>query len=205
MVSGHWPMVNAVVLMMAMLGGMSRQAAPPLPHVVVETELGMFEIELEAVKAPVTVANFLWYVDAGAYDGGMFHRAVRPGTESRTDYPIQVIQASRTRGTAGRRPTALERTSVTRLTHLAGTLSMARATAADSASSDFFVCVTDTPELDCGGRRNADGQGFAAFGRVVYGMDVITKIHSSPIDEKAQGSARQTLTPPIKIVKVYRK
>jgi peptidyl-prolyl cis-trans isomerase A (cyclophilin A) len=70
----------------------------PLPRVVFETSAGQFEIELEAVKAPVTVANFLWYVVAGAYDEGSFHRTVRPGTENRTDFPIQVIQACRARG-----------------------------------------------------------------------------------------------------------
>lgn len=177
----------------------------PLPHMIVETSLGQFEIELEAAKAPISVANFLAYVDAGAYDGGSFHRTVRPGTESRTDYPIQVIQASRARGKAGRAPIALERTSVTGLKHLAGTLSMARSTAADSASSDFFVCVTDTPELDYGGHRNPDGQGFAAFGRVVSGMDVVMTIHGSPIDEGSQGRARETLTPPVRILKMYRK
>jgi len=177
----------------------------PLPHVVFETDAGSFEIELEAVKAPVTVANFLAYVDAGAYDEGLFHRTVRPGTESRTDFPIQVIQASRARGKSGRPPIALERTNITGVKHLAGTVSMARSAAVDSATSDFFVCVTDTPELDYGGHRNADGQGFAAFGHVVSGMDVIRKIQSSPIDENAQGSARQTLTPAVRIVKAYRK
>ena len=191
-------------VLLSIIAALSLQAAP-LPRVVVETELGRFEIELEAVKAPVSVANFLAYVDAGAYDDGFFHRSVRPDTESRTDYPIQVVQASRARGKAGRPPIALERTNVTGLKHLAGTLSMARSAAADSASSDFFVCVTDTPELDYGGRRNPDGQGFAAFGRVVSGMDVITKIHGAPINESATGSARQTLTPPIKILKAYRK
>lgn len=183
---------------------LSVQSAP-LPHVIVDTSLGPFEIELEAVKAPITVANFLAYVDASAYDEGAFHRTVRPGTESRTDYPIQVIQASRARGKAGRPPIALERTSVTGLKHLAGTLSMARSAAADSASSDFFVCITDTPELDYGGQRNADGQGFAAFGRVVSGMDVVKKIQASPVDATAQGRARETLTPPVKILKMYRK
>ena len=75
----------------------------------------------------------------------------------------------------------------------------------DSGGAQFFVCVTDTPELDFGGRRNADGQGFAAFGRVVSGMDVIKKIQAAPINEAATGSARQTLTPPIAILKAHRK
>jgi peptidyl-prolyl cis-trans isomerase A (cyclophilin A) len=193
-----------LVAVIAFVVSLFTQSAP-LPHVVFETDAGRFEIELEAVKAPVTVANFLAYVDAGAYDEGSFHRTVRPDTENRTDFPIQVIQASRARGKSGHPPIALERTNLTGLKHLAGTVSMARSTAADSATSDFFVCVTDTPELDYGGHRNADGQGFAAFGHIVSGMDVIRKIQSSPIDENAQGSARQTLTPAVRIVKAYRK
>ena len=196
--------MTSLLLAIAVVSALIPQPAP-LPHVIVETHLGSFEIELEAVKAPITVANFLAYVDAGAYDDGFFHRTVRPGTESRTDFPIQVIQASRARGKAGRPPIVLERTNLTGVKHLAGTLSMARSTAADSASSDFFVCVTDTPELDYGGQRNADGQGFAAFARVVSGMDVVRKIHASPIDENATGRARETLTPTIKIVKMHRK
>jgi len=192
-----------IAILLTVLGLLQQPAA--LPHVVFETELGNFEVELEAAKAPGTVANFLWYVENGKYDEGVFHRTVRPDTENRADFPIQVIQASRARGKAGQPPIALERTSVTGLKHVAGTLSMARSTAADSASSDFFVCVTDTPELDFGGKRNADGQGFAAFGRVVSGMDVIKKIQAAPINESATGSARQTLTPPIKILKAYRK
>jgi peptidyl-prolyl cis-trans isomerase A (cyclophilin A) len=193
-----------VIASLLILLGLLQQPAA-LPHVVFETELGNFEVELEAVRAPETVANFLWYVDSAEYNGGFFHRSVRPDTENRTDYPIQVIQASRARGYAGRPPVALERTALTGLKHLAGTLSMARSTAADSATSDFFVCVTDTPELDFGGKRNADGQGFAAFGRVVSGMDVIKKIHAAPVNESATGSARQALMPPVKILKAYRK
>ena len=192
-----------IAWLFVLLGALQQSAA--LPRVIFETDLGSFEVELDAVKAPVTVANFLRYVDAGAYNEGRFHRTVRPGTESREDYPIQVIQASPARGTARQPPNPLERPSLTGLKHLAGTLSMARATAPDSASSDFFVCVTATPELDFAGRRNPDGQGFAAFGRVVSGMDVIKKIHAAPINEAATGRARESLAPPIRILKAYRK
>ena len=90
----------------------------------------------------------------------------------------------------------LERTRDTKLTHKDGTISMAR-DGPDTATGDFFVCIDDQPELDFGGKRNPDGQGFAAFGRVVKGMDVVRKIQASP----AEG---QTLTPPVKIVKVTR-
>jgi peptidyl-prolyl cis-trans isomerase A (cyclophilin A) len=93
-------------------------------------------------------------------------------------------------------PIPLERTSVTGLKHLDGTISMAR-TEPDSATSSFFFCINDQPELDFGGKRNPDGQGFAAFGKVLSGMDVVRKIQQQPADG-------QTLKPPIKIISVAR-
>ena len=86
----------------------------------------------------------------------------------------------------------LERTRDTGLTHVDGAISMAR-DGPDTATSDFFVCVGAQPELDFGGKRNPDGQGFAAFGRVVSGMDVIRKIHAAP-------ASGQSLAPPVKIL-----
>jgi peptidyl-prolyl cis-trans isomerase A (cyclophilin A) len=85
----------------------------------------------------------------------------------------------------------LERTSVTGLRHLDGTLSMAR-DGPDTATSDFFICIGDQPSLDFGGKRNPDGQGFAAFGHVVGGMDVVRRIQAAPADG-------QSLTPPVRI------
>jgi peptidyl-prolyl cis-trans isomerase A (cyclophilin A) len=93
-------------------------------------------------------------------------------------------------------PIALERTSKTGLLHRDGTVSMARG-GPDTATSSFFVCLGDQPSLDAGGARNPDGQGFAAFGRVVAGMDVVRRIHQSP----AQG---ETLTPPVRILSARR-
>ena len=94
-------------------------------------------------------------------------------------------------------PIALERTSAIGLLHRDGTLSMAR-NEPDTATSDFFICIGDQPSLDFGGKRNPDGQGFAAFGRVVKGMDVVRKIQAAPAQE-------QTLTPPVRILKISRK
>src|SRR3989440_8804620 len=94
-------------------------------------------------------------------------------------------------------PIKLERTNQTGLKHVNGAISMARL-GADTATSDFFVCIGDQPELDYGGKRNPDGQGFAAFGKVVKGMDVVKEIQAAP----AEG---QTLKPPVKILKVTRK
>lgn len=172
--------------------------------VVFETSLGKFEVEVDVAKAPVTSPNFLKYIDDGAYNNGFFHRTVRPDTESRTDYPIQVIQASVAKGSKEYPAVKLERTNSTGLKHIAGTISMARS-AADTATSDFFICITDSPELDFGGRRNADGQGFAAFGKVISGMDVVKKIQASPTQTNANGKKGQSLEPPITILKAYRK
>ena len=171
---------------------------PPAVRVVIETALGEIEVEVDAKRAPGTAANFLRYVDAGHYDGGRFHRTVRPDTEVRKDFPIEVVQAGANpdREKEGFPPIALERTRDTGLRHVNGTLSMAR-DGADTATSDFFVCIGDQPSLDFGGGRNPDGQGFAAFGRAVRGMDVVLRIQASPA--KGQG-----LDPPVRILRARR-
>lgn len=168
--------------------------APPLPsRVVLETPLGEIEIAVDLARAPVTARNFLRYVEGGHYDGGRFHRTVTPENQPANRVKIDVIQA----GVAPGRekddgaPIPLERTRDTGLAHLDGTVSMARDTP-DSATSDFFVCVGDQPSLDFGGARNPDGQGFAAFGRVVRGKEVVRKVWLSP----AKG---QALEPPVPI------
>ncbi len=174
----------------------SRTAA--LPHVLIETPLGTIEVEIDTVRAPETSANFLKYVDGKFYDGGRFHRTVKPDNQPQSEFKIEVVQA----GTNPARskelfaPIALERTSTTKLSHVDGTISMARSSA-DTGRSEFFICIGDQPELDFAGKRNADGQGFAAFGRVVRGMDVVRKIQASPANA-------QTLTPPVAILSIRR-
>lgn len=170
------------------------------PVVRLETELGIIDLALAAEAAPLSVANFLRYVDAGLYDGARFHRTVRtvPDNQPQNAVKIDVIQG----GVAPDReaqsfpPITLERTRDSRLAHRDGTVSMARA-APDTATGDFFVCLGDQPELDFAGRRNPDGQGFAAFGRVVRGMAVVQAIHRAP----AEG---QALAPPIRILSARR-
>uniref|UniRef100_Q02AD9 peptidylprolyl isomerase n=1 Tax=Solibacter usitatus (strain Ellin6076) TaxID=234267 RepID=Q02AD9_SOLUE len=165
--------------------------------VIIETELGSIEVELAAGNAPVSSANFLRYVDAGLYDNGLFHRTVTPGNQPNNTVRIEVIQAGAAPGVKPFPPIPLERTSLTGLKHLDGTISMARA-APDTADTDFFICVGDQPALDFGGKRNPDGQGFAAFGRVTKGMEIVRKIQGAP----AKG---QQLTPPVRIVRIIRK
>jgi imidazolonepropionase-like amidohydrolase/cyclophilin family peptidyl-prolyl cis-trans isomerase len=175
----------------------ARTTTPPRVHL--RTERGDIDIEVDVAHAPVTAANFLEYVDAHRYDGGAFHRTVTLGNQPHDAVKIEVIQAAVNPAYAkeGRPPIPLERTSQTGLTHRDGTVSMARG-GPDTATSDFFICINDQPSLDFGGRRNPDGQGFAAFGRVVRGMDVVRKIHDAP------NTPAQRLTPPIKILEAKR-
>jgi len=173
-------------------------AGPGTARVAIQTDHGDIVVEVDAARAPSTAANFLRYVDGGFYDGGRFHRTVRLSNQPDKPVKIEVVQAgvNPTREHEGFPPIALERTSVTGLRHLDGALSMAR-DGPDTATSDFFICIGDQPSLDYGGRRNPDGQGFAAFGRVVSGMDVVRKIQASPADG-------QHLTPPIVIRSIRR-
>lgn len=175
-------------------------------RVRVQTELGDIVLELDPVRAPATTANFLRYVDAGHYDGGTFHRTVKMDNQPESPVKIEVIQAGvhADKAKAGFPPLALERTTVTGLKHVDGAVSMARSTP-DSATSGWFICINDQPSLDFGGARNPDGQGFAAFGRVVSGMDVVRKIQQAPSSSnRVSNTEAQKLTPPITVVKVAR-
>jgi peptidyl-prolyl cis-trans isomerase A (cyclophilin A) len=169
------------------------------PRVVVQTELGEIEIEVESARAPVTSANFLKYVEARHFAGGTFHRTVKMDNQPDNAIKIEVIQAgvNPDKAKEGFAPIPLERTNKTGILHKDGTVSMARG-GADTATSGFFICINDQPSLDFGGMRNADGQGFAAFGHVVRGMDVVRRIHQAP------NSDAQKLTPAVKIVAVTR-
>ena len=163
------------------------------PRVVLETDAGRMVLELELARAPLSVCNFLSYVTDGDYAGGTFFRTVVSATNDNPN-PIDVIQAATPRGSDddSRPPIPLERTRDTGLGHTAGTISMAR-DGPDTATSSFFIVTQDTPSLDFGGGRNPDRQGFAAFGRLVEGLDVARAIQMSPADGEEQ------LTPPAKI------
>jgi peptidyl-prolyl cis-trans isomerase A (cyclophilin A) len=170
--------------------------------VLVDTAFGQIALAVDTLHAPVTSTNFLKYVDGHFYDGGQFHRATRLDnyTPLLPNRPMmQLIQGSIN---TARRPEAfppipLERTSLTGLKHVVGTLSMARGSAADTATSDFVILLDDQPSLDFGGKRFDDGQGAAAFGHVVDGLDVVRRIQQQPV----QG---QNLTPPVPIVRASR-
>jgi arylsulfatase A-like enzyme/cyclophilin family peptidyl-prolyl cis-trans isomerase len=168
------------------------------PRVRVETALGRIVVDLDPVAAPSTVTNFLRYVEAGLYAGGLVHRTVTIENQPLNPVKIEVIQgaANPARTNEFLPPILLERTRDTGLKHRDGTISMAR-DGPDTARDEFFICIGDQPELDFGGKRNPDGQGFAAFGRVVRGMDVVRRIQQAP-------AGGQTLTPPIRIERIVR-
>jgi len=178
--------VMAVVVAAAMLQAVEVPPTPapglPLPPIraVIHTDRGDIGLALDVDSAPVTVCNFVRYAEAGRYRGGRFFRTVVAETND-NPHPIDVIQAETDAGSddPGFGPIPLERTRDTGLRHAAGVISMAR-DGPDTATSSFFLVVEDTPALDFGGGRNPDGQGFAAFGMVTEGMELVRAIHVRP-------------------------
>jgi cyclophilin family peptidyl-prolyl cis-trans isomerase len=168
------------------------------PRVLIQTAIGDIEVELDAKRAPATTENFLRYVLEGLYSDGVFFRTVTVSNQPDDAVKIAVIQARADPAREGDafEPIPIERTRDTGLRHADGAISMARE-GPDTATHHFFICVGDQPELDFGGKRNPDGQGFAAFGRVTEGMNVVRRIHESP----AEG---QTLKTPVRIQRAIR-
>ncbi|MCE7990842.1 MAG: peptidylprolyl isomerase [Roseivirga sp.] len=164
---------------------------------VIETSLGKIEIELYPEKAPSTVSNFLKYVDANLYENSSFYRVCTPENEAEREVKIEVIQGGITDRSKALDAIQLETTEVTGLTHEDGSLSMARTGQPHSATSHFFICIGPQPELDFGGKRSADAQGFAAFGKVTKGMDIVRKIQQGE-------NKRQRLTEAITILSIKR-
>jgi len=168
-------------------------ATEPVVPVTIHTTEGTIEVNIDTLAAPITSANFLRYVEDGLYDGGNFFRVVRMDNQPNDSIRIEVIQGSANldMDSLFYDPIPLERTSETGLLHLDGTISMARM-GPNSATHSFFFTIGDQPSLDFGGMRNVDGQGFAAFGRVTAGKDVIRRIQSGDVDA-------QVLAEPVRI------
>jgi peptidyl-prolyl cis-trans isomerase A (cyclophilin A) len=208
--------LGALVVGMALAVGASVEGqAPATPRppggevgVRLATALGNIDIAVDTAHAPVTAGNFLKYVDAGLYDGGRFYRVTRPDNYTPTlpNRPMMnLVEGDIDPKHAGERLPAipLERTSVTGLKHVVGTVSMGRNDGdPDSGGSDFFILLDDQPSLDFGGRRFTDAQGAAAFGRVVAGLDVVRTIQQQgPLDEQN----RQHLVSPVTITAAKRR
>lgn len=167
--------------------------------VALETTAGRIVLALDRAHAPVTVANFLRYVNNGRYDGATFYRAMP------NDSKGGLIQGGITDDARKLYPPIThEPTTLTGRHHVAGTISMARQEPG-SARSDFFILTSDIPGFDAGGP-GGDKDGFAAFGQVVEGMDVVAKIYAAPVSAtKGLGAMKgQMLEPVVKIVKAKR-
>lgn len=184
------------------------EAAAPAPKpatvkVRLQTAEGPILLELEKERAPVTTANFLKYVDGKRLDGTSFYRALSfPG---RTD--IGLIQGG-VRSDTKRYlpPIAHEPTSKTGLSHTDGVISMARTTPG-TAQGDFFIVLGGFPSLDANpAQTTGDNQGFAAFGRVVEGMDVVRKILAAPVSptEGVGAMKGQMIAKPVPILTARR-
>ncbi|MCF6170136.1 MAG: peptidylprolyl isomerase [Bacteroidales bacterium] len=166
------------------------------PKVLMKTELGNITLELYPDKAPLTVANFLKYIEESRLNDATFYRTVSLDNQPDNKVKIEVIQGGLYEDNHPQMlaPIPHENTKTTGILHKDGVISMAR-NEPGTATCEFFICVGDQPSLDYGGNRNSDGQGFAAFGKVIDGMDVVRKIQQS----NAEG---QWLTPRIKIIGV---
>jgi peptidyl-prolyl cis-trans isomerase A (cyclophilin A) len=162
--------------------------------VAIKTSAGTIVVRLDATHAPLTVKNFLHYVDTHAYDGATFYRTVRRATEPQSS--IEVIQGGLNPQAANPMivPIALEPTSKTGLHNTDGVIAMARTAEPNSATTEFFIDIGDDRFLDAGG---PTGPGYAAFGHVVRGMDVVHKIHTA-------SAGGESLTPPITIISIRR-
>jgi peptidyl-prolyl cis-trans isomerase A (cyclophilin A) len=167
--------------------------------VVIDTVMGPIGVSLELGRAPISAGDFLKYVDRGLYAGGAFYRTVRPDDDTKP-IKIEVLQGGLTDDSKYLDPITHEPTSRTGLRHRSGTISIARDAVGTGTAGAFFVCIGDQPELDFGGKRNPDGQGFAAFGHVTDGMGLIREMWSSKTQGPPGSSGAELMASPVQIL-----
>ena len=181
--------------------GLAHTAAAENPLVVLSTELGDITVEVMIDQAPISGGDFLTYVEQDLYPGEGFYRVVQSAENDNGTPKIDVIQGGIIAEGMGLETVAHETTEKTGIKHTDGTISLARGDVGTGSAAYFFITVGAQPSLDFGGMRNPDGQGFAAFGRVVDGMDVVRKIHGLSAEYFEQGEgymAGQLLKEPVK-------
>lgn len=170
------------------------------PAVKIETNFGDIIVELYPAQAPKTVAAFLSYVDSGYYKNGSFYRVLKSEDQPSNAFKSNLVQGgiweSNYKKQSGIPGITHETTKQTGILHKDGIISLARS-APGSASTEFFIVIGDQPAYDYGGDANPDGQGFAAFGKVVDGMKYVKQIHTQPDNQTS-------FTPPILIKNIVR-
>jgi peptidyl-prolyl cis-trans isomerase A (cyclophilin A) len=186
--------------LLGVLWGCHGARNPDMPHVIIHTQAGEIEVELYARQAPRSVAAFLSYVDSGFYKKSCFYRVLNAENQTTGSEPSELIQGGIWRSNHAKAVSLPgvphETTAQTHILHKDGVVSLARQ-APGSATTEFFICVGDQPGFDFGGKNNPDGQGYAAFGRVVKGMDVVRAIYGMPETD-------QSFTPPVLIRDITR-
>jgi peptidyl-prolyl cis-trans isomerase A (cyclophilin A) len=170
------------------------------PHVTIKTKLGDIEVELYPKQAPKSVAAFLSYIDSGYYENSSFYRVLNDFNQPSYAPKSELIQGgifkSRSYRSLNLPGIPHETTRQTGILHKDGTISLARLEPG-TANTEFFICIGDQPGYDFGGENNPDGQGYAAFGRVLRGMDVVRKIYNMPETDQA-------FDPPVPIYEIER-
>lgn len=166
--------------------------------VAIRTSLGAILVTVDIHRAPVSAGNFLEYVDRHLFDDAQFYRSVHPENDA-NPVKISVLQGGIVDATKGLAPIPHESTRQTGLRHLDGTISIARREPGTGSAGAFFICIGDQPELDFGGRRNPDGLGFAAFGRVHDGMNVVRTIWLQQTVGTDGSIGAQMMASPVKI------
>ncbi|HLZ86834.1 MAG TPA: peptidylprolyl isomerase [Puia sp.] len=174
---------------------------PDKPHVVIRTPAGDIEVELYPRQAPKTAGAFLSYVDSGFYKNASFYRVLNEDNQV-TGSPVSNLIQGGIWKTNHARAVSLpgvphEPTRDTHILHTDGVISLAR-DKPGTGTSEFFICVGDQPGFDFGGENNPDGQGYAAFGKVISGMDVVRTLYARP-------ESNQAFTPQIAIYTIVRK
>ncbi len=181
------PLAAAGFVALFAVGAAAQDKGAAAPRVLLATSLGDITLQLDAEKAPKTVANFLEYVKSGHYDGTVFHRVISGFMIQGGGFTPDMVQKPT------RAPIALE--SRNGLRNERGTVAMARTSVPDSATSQFFINVVDNAMLDQPNAR--DGQGYAVFGKVVAGMDVVDKIRA--VEAGSAGGHQNVPTKPVLI------
>jgi peptidyl-prolyl cis-trans isomerase A (cyclophilin A) len=174
---------------------------PDTPHVLIRTAAGDIEVELYPRQAPRTAGAFLSYIDSGFYKSGSFYRVLNEDNQVTGSDFAKLIQGGiwKTNHTKAISVPGVphETTQQTHILHTDGVISLAR-TEPGTATTEFFICVGNQPGFDYGGDNNPDGQGYASFGKVVKGMDIVRAIYARPEND-------QSFTPPIPILGITRK
>jgi len=178
--STNWCKFQILPLLIVLLGFLSCSRTDQ-EKVLISTSLGKIEVEIYTGLAPVTAHNFLSLVKDGAYTNAIFYRVVRMDNQPENKVKIEVIQGGLFEDEVinSYTPIVHETTTETGIMHTDGVISMARMEPG-TASTEFFICIGNQPSLDSGGDRNPDGAGFAAFGKVISGMDVVRAIQALP-------------------------